>query len=378
MTEGAHRKTWKLSELASHVAGNLEGDGTIEITGLNSLEEAGTGELAFVANPRYLPELARTKASAVILPPDVPTEIPAIRSQNPYLAFAKIATLMQGRAAVPRGVSPDLIQGEGCRLGKNLSIHPRVVLGDNVTLGDRVTLHPGVVIGADSTIGDDSILYANVSVRNHCRIGRRVILHCGVVIGSDGFGFAPDGNGYYKIPQTGGVVIEDDVEIGANSTVDRGALGDTVIRRGTKIDNLVMIAHNVEIGENSIIVSQVGISGSTTIGNHVTLAGQVGVAGHLTIGDNVTVGAQSGITRNLAPKKRVSGLPVIEHKKWLKAASSFEHLPQIRKIVRTLQDRLTRLEAMLQNPPESSGETGGKQTPDTGKPEGGKQDDGHQ
>ncbi len=378
MPEKPNRKTWKLSELASHVAGSLDGDGTIEISALNSLQEAGAGELTFVTNPKYIPELERTAASAVILPPDVPSEIPAIRSQNPYLAFAKIATLMQGEAAPPRGVSPDLVQGEGCHLGKDLSIHPHVVLGNNVTLGDRVTLHPGVVIGDNNIIGDDSILYSNVSVRENCRIGNRVILHCGSVIGSDGFGFAPDGKGYYKIPQTGGVVIEDDVEIGANSTVDRGALGNTIIRRGAKIDNLVMVAHNVEIGEDSIIVSQVGISGSTKIGNHVTLAGQVGVAGHLTIGDDVMVGAQSGITRNLAPKKQVSGLPVIEHKKWLKAASSFEHLPRIRKAVRTLQDRINRIEAMLKNPPASSDETGGKQAPDTGNSEGGKQDDGHQ
>lgn len=368
MSEGPHRKTWKLSELASHVTGSLEGDGAVEISGLNSLEEAGTGELTFVANRKYLPELAQTKASAVILPPDVPAEIPAIRSQNPYLAFARIATLIQGETAAPRGVNPDLVQGEECRLGKDLSIHPRVVLGNNVTLGDRVTLHPGVIIGDNSVIGDDALLYANVSVRENCRIGRRVILHCGVVIGSDGFGFAPDGKGYYKVPQAGGVVIEDDVEIGANSTVDRGTLGNTIIRKGAKIDNLVMVAHNVEIGENSIIVSQVGISGSTKIGNHVTLAGQVGVAGHLTIGDNVMVGAQSGITRNLAPGKQVSGLPVIEHKKWLKAASSFEHLPQIRKAVRTLQDRI---EAMLKDPPAASDEAGGKQAPGTGKPEGG-------
>ncbi|NOY52854.1 MAG: UDP-3-O-(3-hydroxymyristoyl)glucosamine N-acyltransferase [Deltaproteobacteria bacterium] len=358
MSGKGHHKTWRLSELASQAGGHLEGDGTLEISGLNSLKDAGTGELAFLANPKYLPELERTKASAVILPPDVPVRIAAIRSPNPYLAFAKIATLMQGERPAPLGVSSDLMQGVRCRLGKDLSIHPRVVLGNHVTVGDRVTLHSGVVIGDNSIIGDDTRFYSNVSVRENCRIGKRVILHCGVVIGSDGFGFAPDGNEYYKIPQTGGVVLEDDVEIGANSTIDRGALGDTIIRRGTKIDNLVMIAHNVEIGENSIIVSQVGISGSTKIGNHVTLAGQVGVAGHLTIGDEVTVGAQSGITRNLAPKKRVSGLPVIDHQKWLKAASSFEHLPTIRKAVRKLEERIRELEATRREAPGSSKEGG--------------------
>jgi len=348
MFKKGDRKTWRLTELAEQAGGILEGDGTLEISGLNSLQEARTGEITFLANPKYLPELAGTQASAVILAPDIPATIAAIRSKNPYLAFAKIATLMQGGTPAPCGVSPDLVQGEGCRLGKDLSIHPRVVLGNHVTLGDRVILHPGVVINDHSIIGDGAICYSNVSVRENCRIGKGVILHCGVVIGSDGFGFAPDGKGYYKIPQTGGVVIGDNVEIGANSTVDRGALGDTVIGRGTKIDNLVMVAHNVEIGENSIIVSQVGISGSTKIGHHVTLAGQVGVAGHLTIGDEVMVGAQSGITRNLAPGKRVSGLPVIDHQKWMKAASSFEHLPTIRKSVRKLEERIRQIETAIQ------------------------------
>jgi UDP-3-O-[3-hydroxymyristoyl] glucosamine N-acyltransferase len=357
MPQRPEQRCWSLSELASHVQGEVEGDGAIQLSGIDALDTAKSGDITFLANPKYLPALESTCASAVILPPDVPTRIPAIRSKNPYLAFAKIATLLQEEAAAPIGVSSDLVQGEGCRLGGDLSIHPRVTLGNRVTLGDRVTLHPGVVIGDDSVVDDDAILYANVSVRERCRLGKRVILHCGVVIGSDGFGFAPDGDKYYKIPQTGGVILEDDVEIGANSTVDRGTLGDTIIRKATKIDNLVMVAHNVEIGENTILVAQVGVSGSTEIGNHVTLAGQVGVAGHLKIGDQVTVGAQSGITRDILSGKQVSGLPVIDHTKWLKAAATFEHLPEMRRAIRQLKDQVNRLEQQLS---------------------GGKKDDGHQ
>ncbi len=336
----SHSKTggpWRLAQLAAAVEGELDGDGSVEIRGVAPIERAGADEITFVANPKYLSALKETGAAAVVLAPGIPSPLPAIRSPNPYLAFAKIATLTLQGSPAPVGVSADLIQGEGCQLGKGLSIHPRVTLGDRVHLGHRVTLYPGVIVGDGAVIGEDSVLHANVSVREGVRIGARVVIHDGAVIGSDGFGFAPDGERYFKIPQMGGVVIGDDVEIGANTTIDRGTLGDTVIGAGTKIDNLVQIAHNVEIGENSIIVSQVGISGSTVIGKHVTLAGQVGVAGHLGIGDNVIVGAQSGVTKDIAAGETVSGLPVIPHRDWLKAAASFTHLPAIRRELRKLQ-----------------------------------------
>ncbi len=343
MSQSETGETWRLAQLASAVQGDLDGDGSVEIHGVAPIERAGAGEITFVANPKYLGALKDTGAAAVVLAPGIPSPIPAIRSANPYLAFAKIATLTCGGGATHRGVSADLIQGEACKLGQELSIYPRVTLGDHVRIGDRVTLCPGVIIGDGAVIGEDAVLHAGVSVRDGVRIGHRVIIHDGAVIGSDGFGFAPDGERYYKIPQMGGVVIGDDVEIGANTTIDRGTLGDTVIGAGTKIDNLVQIAHNVQIGENSIIVSQVGISGSTVVGSRVTLAGQVGVAGHLSIGDSVTVGAQSGVTKDVAPGQTVSGLPVIPHRQWLKAAASFAHLPAIRRDLRRLQQTIKEL-----------------------------------
>ncbi len=343
MSHSETGESWRLAALAAAVQGDLDGDGSVEIRGVAPIERAGAGEITFVANPKYLRALSVTSAAAVVLAPGIPSPIPAIRSPNPYLAFAKIATLTLRGGQTPLGVSGDLIQGKGCELGQELTIHPRVTLGNHVRIGDRVTLYPGVVIGDGTVIGEETVLRAGVLVREGVRIGKRVMIHDGAVVGSDGFGFAPDGERYFKIPQMGGVVIHDDVEIGSNTTIDRGTLGDTVIGTGTKIDNLVQIAHNVEIGENAIIVSQVGISGSTVIGNHATLAGQVGVAGHLSIGDKVTVGAQSGVTKDIAAGETVSGLPVIPHRDWLKAAASFTHLPAIRRDLRRLQQTVTDL-----------------------------------
>ncbi len=356
MSSQEAEKFCTLQELAHAVQGELEGDGSIRISRVASIDEACEGEITFLANPKYHVSLEKTRASAVILSPGIPTSLPAIRCENPYLSFARVATLLQIDSHRPAGVSPDLVQGEGCQLGEDLSIHPRVVLGKNVVIGDRAALHPGVVIGDDTVVGEESLLHSSVSIREGVRIGKRVVVHCGAVIGSDGFGFAQDGERYFKIPQIGGVRIDDDVEIGANTTIDRGTLGDTVIGRGTKIDNLVQIAHNVEIGQDCIIVSQVGISGSTVIGDHVTLAGQVGVAGHLTIGDRVIVGAQSGITKDIPPGRMVAGLPAINHREWLKAASSFEHLPSIRKALKRIQAHVDRLEQQLSGGKEDDGD----------------------
>jgi UDP-3-O-[3-hydroxymyristoyl] glucosamine N-acyltransferase len=344
MAKQGKNRVWTLSELAREVQGEVDGDGTIEISGIAGIREAGEGEITFLSNPKYLSSLEKTRASAVILSPETPSKIPAIRCRNPYLAFARTVALLLKKPYQSSGVSPDLVQGEGCQLGSDLSIHPRVVLGKNVRIGDRVTLFPGVVIGDSSIVGDDSLLYSGVSVRENVQIGKRVIINCGAVIGSDGFGFAPDGESYFKILQTGGVIVGDDVEIGANTTIDRGAMGDTSIGEGTKIDNLVQIAHNVVIGTNCIIVSKSGISGSTIVGDNVTLAGKAAVAGHLKIGDHVTVGGFSGVTKNIPSGKVVAGFPAIDHREWLKAAVSFEHLPRLRKELKRLQAQVDRLE----------------------------------
>jgi UDP-3-O-[3-hydroxymyristoyl] glucosamine N-acyltransferase len=271
-----------------------------------------------------------------------------IEVPNPYLAFAKLLTLFYVHPHHPVGVLPEACIGVGVSLGRDISIYPGAIVGDNVTLGDRCVLHPGAVIYAGVTIGDDTTIHANAVVRERCRIGNRCVIQPGAVIGSDGFGYAPDGNSYYPIPQIGIVVLEDEVEIGANTCIDRAALDVTLIKRGTKLDNLVQIAHNCQIGEDCMIVSQVGISGSTRIGNHVTLAGQVGVAGHLTIGDNVIVGAQSGVPGSLPANSGYSGSPVLPHKEWLKSMAVVSNLPALKKTVTALEKRIAGLEVKLQ------------------------------
>ena len=337
-----------LKELAEILGGQVIGDGDIRITGIAALDDAGEGDLTFLANPKYTSKVATTKASAVILPTGAdPCGKAGIVVANPHLAFAKVLTQFHGAPPEPKGVM------EGSHIGH------RVVMGTDATNISRCiyrrqcqdrrqghSLSRGCFIRRGGT-GNDVTLHSHVSIRERCRIGNRVTVHSGAVIGTDGFGYAPDGAGWYKIPQLGIVVIEDDVEIGANTTIDRSALDVTRIGRGTKIDNLVMIAHNCVIGENCMIISQVGIAGSTRIGNHVTLAGQVGVAGHLEIGDNVMVGAKSGVTGNIAAGSMLSGIPVIPHRDWLKASVVYPRLPELRKTVTALEKKIQDLEDKL-------------------------------
>jgi len=244
-------------------------------------------------------------------------------------------------------VDPNAWVSPTAQLGTDLTVYPFVYIGDRCRIGDRVTLHPGVCVGEGSSIGDDSILHPNVSVYPGMVIGKRVILHGGVVVGSDGFGYAKEGKKNLKIPQVGKVEIEDDVEVGSNTSIDRGALGNTIIRRGVKIDNLVQIAHNVLIGEDSIIVAQVGIAGSTKIGSNVTLAGQVGLAGHLQIGDNVLVGAQSGVGQDLSPGQAFSGSPAIPHREWLRMVTATPKVPEMRRKLIDIEKRLIRIEETI-------------------------------
>ncbi len=337
-----------LKELADYLGGTVIGDGSVRITGLAGLDDAKEGDITFLANPKYAGKVATTRAAAVVLPPGADNHgRSGIEIANPYLAFAKLLTLATSRPFAARGVMPGAVVGSDVVMGSEVSIYPGAFVGNGVRLGERVTLHPGVVLYDGVEIGDDVTLHANVSVRERCRIGNRVTIHNGAVIGSDGFGYAPDGTGYYKIPQIGIVVVEDDCEIGANATVDRAALHVTRIRRGTKIDNLVQIAHNCEIGEDCMIMSQVGISGSTKVGEHVTLAGQVGVAGHLEIGANTMVGAKSGVPGNLPGAGIFSGIPAFAHRDWLRAMGTVPKLPEMRKAVTALEKRIAELEAKL-------------------------------
>jgi UDP-3-O-[3-hydroxymyristoyl] glucosamine N-acyltransferase len=331
--------------LAERVGGKVVGDPNGLIRGVAGIREAKSGEITFVSNPRYEAALRSTEAAAVIVARPIGGLKPALLVvPDPYYAFCQIVAYFHQRPYRPRGISQQASIGKNVRLGSDLSIYPFVTIEDDAVIGDRVTLFPGVYIGEGSRVGEDSILYANVSIREEVTIGRRVIIHSGAVIGSDGFGFATHGGRHHKILQVGTVIIEDDVEIGANVTVDRAAMGKTVIGRGTKIDNLVQIAHNVSIGEDSLLVAQVGISGSTEIGHHVTLAGQVGVAGHLSIGDNVVVGGKSGVTKDIPSNQRVSGFPTLPHRKWLEAQASFPHLPEIRKRLAALEKKMATFE----------------------------------
>ncbi|MEE4252465.1 MAG: UDP-3-O-(3-hydroxymyristoyl)glucosamine N-acyltransferase [Desulfuromusa sp.] len=337
-----------LQQLADLVSGEIHGNADLEVLRVAPIDKAQVGDITFVANPKYLAKLKDCQASAVILAPgiDVPGQN-LIVCANPYLAFAKILTFLQVSALPVKGVMPGSSVAESAVVDPSATIYPGCVVGDKVVIGAGTTLYPGVAVYANVTIGKDCVLHANVVVREGCHLCDRVILQPAAVIGSDGFGFAPDGSAYFKIPQVGIVVLEDDVEIGANSCVDRAALGETRIRRGTKIDNLVQVAHNVDVGEDCILVSQSGIAGSSKIGNHCTFGGQVAIAGHLTVGENVMIGGRGGASGNVAPNQVLSGLPLMPHKQWLRATMTLPKLPEMRKDMQQMQKRLDELEALL-------------------------------
>ncbi len=338
----------KLKQLAELVGGDVIGDADLDICRVAPIDQAQSGDITFVSNPKYLGMLSACKASAVIVAPGVDAPgVNLIVCNNPYLAFARILTFLQVPERVMRGVMAGASVAESAVVDKAATVYPGCVLGENVSVGSGTTLYPGVVLYDDVSVGNDCILHAQSVVREGCQLGDRVILQPAVVIGSDGFGFAPDGQSYYKIPQVGIVVLEDDVEIGSNSCVDRAALGETRVRRGTKIDNLVQIAHNVDLGEDCILVSQSGIAGSSKIGNHCTFGGQAAIAGHLTVGDNVMIGARGGATNDVESNQILSGLPLMPHKQWLRATMTLPKLPEMRKEMKQMQKRLEELETLL-------------------------------
>ena len=337
-----------LKELAELVEGTVVGDGDLEILRLASIEEAREGDITFVSNPKYLARLTDCRASAVIVSPGI--EAPGfslIVCRNPYLAFARILTFLQVRRPEPRGIMPGAAVAASATIGEGATVHPGCVIGENVQVGQGTILYPGVVLYDDAVVGEECTLHAGVVVREQCRIGNRVIIQPSAVIGADGFGYAPDGSRYTKIPQVGIVIIEDDVEIGANTCIDRAALGVTRIKRGAKIDNLVQVAHNVVVGEDTILVSQVGIAGSVEIGNHCTFGGQAAASGHIKVGDNVTIGGRGGVTNHVEDNQFLSGLPAIPHKEWLKATMSFTRLPEMRKELSRMRRRLEELEKLI-------------------------------
>ena len=336
----------KLRELAERLACRLEGDGDIEIRGIGGLEHAGEGDITFLANPKYAQALLHTRASAAIVG-DAVAEAPCalLRTEHPYLAFANALSVFARVSIPPPGIHVQSAVAPDAMLGRDVSIGPFSSVGRGARIGDRTVIHPNVCIGDGAVIGDDCVVHSHVAVRERVVIGNRVILQNGAVIGSDGYGFVrrPDGT-HQKIPQTSSVIIEDDVEIGANTTVDRPAIGETRIKSGAKIDNLVQIAHGVTIGRNTLLAAQVGIAGSTTVGDDVTLAGQVGVAGHVTIGNGVTAIGQSGITNSVPDGAFVSGYPAIDNREWRKASVIFRKLPEWRKRLADLERRILDLE----------------------------------
>ena len=337
----------KLGELAERLGCTLEGDAGIEITDVAGIEEAAHGHLTFLSNRRYRAAVAKTKASAILAAADDgPLPLAVLRSKNSYLDFARALSIFHPAPKYAPGIHPTASISSSARIGANAHIGPYCVVSENASIGDDAVLHSFVTIYRGAQIGDDFMAHSHTVVRERVRIGNRVTLQNGAVVGSDGFGFAKQADGsWYKIPQTGIAVIGDDVEIQANSTLDRATMGETHIGNGTKIDNLVHVAHAVKVGENTLLCAQVGIAGSAKVGNNCVLTGQVGVVGHLTIGDGVVVTPQSGVPNDVLAGALVSGSPAIEHKNWLKSIAVFGRLPELQKQVRELTAEVARLRA---------------------------------
>jgi UDP-3-O-[3-hydroxymyristoyl] glucosamine N-acyltransferase len=335
-----------LYELAELVGGTVDGDGQTLIRGVAGIREAEPGEITFIANPKYEEFLGVTRASAVITATSSRAAKPVIRIDNPYYAYLQVLNLFAVDVAVryPRGVHESAYVDPHAVLGRDVAIGPLCHVGKNARLGDNTTLVGGVFVGEAVEIGADCLIYPHVTLREGTVVGNRVILQPGVVLGGDGFGYAKNGSTHHKVPQIGRVVIEDDVEIGANTCVDRATTGETRIKRGTKIDNLVQVAHNVVLGENCVIAAQVGISGSTEVGNHVVMGGQAGVGGHLVIGDRAVVGGQAGVTKSVPPNTVVSGYPAREHRAAKRLYAHTALLPDLFKRVKELEQRLRALE----------------------------------
>lgn len=339
-----------LQQICDTVGGRLIGDPDCRIVSVASIDEAEKGQISFLSNPKYARLLPRTRASAVIVPPDlnVPGGTNALVHENPSMAFVKVTALFSPPVATAsNGISEKACIGERVCLGNDVGIEDYAVVAEGASIGDRTHLFPFVYVGKDAQIGSDCVFYPNVTIREGTIIADRVIIHSGTVIGADGFGYIPVDGRHVKIPQTGIVCIEDDVEIGANVTIDRARFGRTVIGRGTKIDNLVMVAHNVKVGENCILIAQVGISGSTEIGRNVILAGQAGLVGHIKIGEGARVTAQAGVTKNVPPGAIIAGSPARPLDQERKALAATYRIPQLLREVEELRQRVKALEEKL-------------------------------
>jgi UDP-3-O-[3-hydroxymyristoyl] glucosamine N-acyltransferase len=335
----------KLRALAEHLGCRLEGDGDVEITGVAGIETAGPGQVTFLANAKYQAVLGRTGASAVILRDEhVSAPCAILRTADPYLMFARAVGIFAPAWRPPSGIHPMAAVAPSATIGPDTSIGAFVAIGEDARIGARAVVFPNVTIGAGATIGDDCVIHSNVSIRERVVIGDRVILQNGVVVGADGYGFVRRGDGTHeKIPQVAAVIIEDDVELGANTTIDRPAVGETRIKAGTKIDNLVMIGHGVTVGRNVLMAAQVGVAGSTEIGDDAIFGGQVGIGGHLSIGRGTIAVGQSGITNSVPEGAMLAGYPAIDNREWRRSSVIFRRLPELKKRIEELEARVAEL-----------------------------------
>lgn len=337
-------------QIASFVGGEVEGNPNASVTTFAKIEEGVPGALSFLANPQYEQYIYNTQSSVVLVNKDFQlksaVETTLVRVDNAYESVAKLLTLYESMKQKKTGVSDKAYISPTAKIGEDCYVAPFAYIGDNVVVGNGTTVHPNAVICDNASVGEDCIIYPNVTIYHDCKIGNRVILHAGAVIGADGFGFAPTANGYDKIPQIGIVTIEDDVEIGANTCVDRSTMGTTIIRKGVKLDNLVQIAHNVDVGSHTVMSAQVGVAGSCKIGEWCMLGGQVGVAGHITVGDRTYAGAQSGIPGGRMIKNgncTVMGYPAIEQKNFARSAAVYKNLPELVAQVNELKKEIEEL-----------------------------------
>ncbi len=339
----------KLGEIAKTLGCELRGSAEIEINGVAGIEEAKKDELTFVSNPRYLAQIKSTQAGAIILSQKAPpTPVPTLISENPYLSFARAIELFYRPPEPVPGIHPTATVADTATLGENHSIGANTVVGEGVQLGDNAVLYPNVVIYSHAQIGDDFLAHAHSVVREYCRIGDRVILQNSAVVGSDGFGFAPrEDESYYKMSQSGIVVLEDDVEVGAGTCIDRATVGETRIGQGTKLDNLVQIGHGSRVGRHTILAGQAGLAGSTRVGDHVMLGGQVGAAGHITIGDRAAATAQTGIARSVESGKVISGTPEMDSALWKRNYLLLKQLPRLVDTIKRLEKEVAELQEKL-------------------------------
>ncbi len=347
-----------LREIAEHVGGRIFGDPETVIHGAATLNEAREGDISFLVNRKYEKQLEGTRAGAVIVGREAPeARVPLLVVQDPYYAFAQVLVLLYGQRKHPAvGISPRAAIAAGAEIGEDCHIHDFVTVAATARIGRGCVIYPCAYIGEGVQIGNDTIVHANVVIYEKCRIGARAIIHANTTIGTDGFGFATHDGVHHKIPQLGDVVIEDDVEIGACCSIERGTLSDTVIGRGSKLGDLVTIGHGARVGSHCLIVAQAGIAGSTTLGHHCTLGGQVGIVGHITVGNNVTIGAQSGVINSIADGQTIAGAPAIDLKQARRAYAMIPYLPQIRQDLRSLQNQLEKITAALSARPRDAAE----------------------